>query len=383
MNQKRAIQCFIIVVLLSMLLLASCGQSARKMTIVQLEGQPEIMQKGSSDWKPIVPGVQFNPGDSVRTKDGEYIWMAINDGSVFGVGKNSEAKLLTLSSSMTDPVTLIDLSEGMAFVTVTKSLGKGSFEVQTPIITAGVVGSKMAVDYDKTKSSAQIACLEGTVKGKYGDDTDSPQVDSDYILGVSIGTHTGEFNTEMNRIRSTDEVYNEFNYFDSRYVSNYSKTVDPLYTATSLTKTALALEKTRQASITPSVTPTGTSTPTATITNTPYGVFPTATLRFTLMPTLAYNPDEGLSAAELANSGTHTYQKTASYSGACTGPASANETLTITFEKGTMSIAGSLTLSKVGPDTYQAENDGDSLTVVLNSGGFSASGSCVEWVFTQ
>lgn len=363
--------------------LVSCKTSGRQMNISMFEGQPEIMQKGSSDWQLIKEGMLFRPGDSVRTQDDEYIWMEINDGSRFGLGQGTEAKLLTLSSSHEDPVTLIDLSDGIVFVIVTKSLGKGGFEVQTPLITAGVVGSKMAVDYDSAKSTAQIACLEGTVTGKYGDDTASPQVSSNYILGVSLGSHTGEFNSSIYEARSTDEVYNEFSYFDSRYVSSYSKTQDPLYTATSLMRTQLAREKTLAAKITPTITSTSTLTPLPSHTPTAYGVFPTPTIRFTLMPTLAVDPSEELSPAELANIGSHNYHKVAAYSGGCSGPAEADETLTITFEHGTMSIAGSLTLYKVAPDTYQAVNDGDSLTVTLNLNGFHASGSCVEWDFTK
>lgn len=365
-------------------ILVSCQSKGRAMTIVMMEGQPEIQKKGSADWKLISVGMVVTPGDSLRTGPNEYIWTEIDDGSVFGLGRETEARLATLSASYTDPVTLIDLVDGMVFVTVTKSLGKGNFEVKTPIITAGVVGSKMAVDYDSKKSTADIACLEGTVEGKYGDDTASPQVDSGYILGVSIGTITHEYNGYTYKARSTDEVYNEFNWFDSRYETSYSKTMDPLYTATSLTLTQRVIELTKLAKITPTITSTeeSASTLTPTITSTPV---PLANLR----PTITVDPGQPLSEEEEANTGIHDYTFDATFSSDCSGaPAGMVQQMTIQFQGNQVILSTNNNrnvFDKVAENTYQAYDGIDDIVIVVFTadGFYSEKTDCFNWVYTR
>lgn len=365
------------------LILVSCQSKGRTMTIVMVEGQPEIQKKGTGVWKPVGVGVVVKPGDSLRTGPGEYIWMEIDDGSVFGLGRETEARLETLSVSYTDPVTLIDLKDGMVFVTVTKDLGEGSFEVKTPIIKVGVVGSKMAVDYDSTKSTADIACLEGTVEGKYGDDTASPQVGSGYILGVSVGTRTHEYNGYTYAVRSTDEVYNEFSWFDSRYKSSYEKTVGPLYTATSLTQTQKAIELTKLAKITPSIT--STEEPTITlnpiITSTPKPLF-------ILRPTITVGINQPPSKEEAANSGMHNYSHNVTFSGQCNGSAlTGNEQIDIIFE-GNQAIMTRKEFrsefDKVDDNTYQGIDEEGWVVVTFTETGFVADKyDCYNWVFIR
>ncbi len=387
MNKSRIISLFIGCLLLVILFLVSCGDQGRQMSVVMIQGEPEILRKDTTEWKPLLEGSIINAGDQLRTGENEYIWMEINDGSVVGLGKETLAGLVTLSRSMTNPVTLIDLSEGMFFVTVTKALGKGSFKVQTPIVTGSVVGSKMAVNYDKSKSTAEIACLEGTVEGEYGDDTKSPQVDSGYILGLSIGTIEKGFNADIYKARPADEVYNEFSWFDSRYKSPYDKTWDPIYTGTSLTQTQLAINQTKQARITPSLTlePTNTSMlppTTATVTPTPK---PGQVGR----PTIMVGPNETLSPEEAANSGWHDYNLAATYSGECYGaPTGFFPQMFIEFEGNQVTLSSSGQESvfyKVDSNTYQGvDPEGSFVNFIFTSTGFTGGvEGCYEGVYTR
>ena len=45
------------------LILVSCQSKGRTMTIVMVEGQPEIQKKGTGVWKPVGVGVVVKPGD--------------------------------------------------------------------------------------------------------------------------------------------------------------------------------------------------------------------------------------------------------------------------------------------------------------------------------
>lgn len=387
MRDKVRFISFLLIIVLFFAVFTSCGTSKRQITIAMIQGEPEILKKGESEWIAITKGMVVNPGDYMRTGINEYIWMEINDGSYMGLGKETEAGLTTLSKSFNDPVTEIDLKNGMFFVTVTKDLGKGRFEVYTPLITAGVVGSKMAVDYDKTKSTADIACLEGTVTGKYGDDTASPQVDSGFILGVTIGTRTHEYNGTTYKIRTLDEVYNEFNFFDSRYRNPLWGTEEAIHTQerlweTNKVETAHMLDTIR--AYTPTLYVTETPTPMVQTTKTP-----TLNRLANLRPTITVDPSQPRSSEEQANSGVNDYSLSAKYFGECYGPSSSLfPQMSITFEGNQVTLSSGNNESdfyKVDVNTYQGvDPDGVVVTFVFTPTGFiGGTEGCYEGTYTR
>lgn len=374
---------YILLLLITILLFAvftSCNITKRQITIAIIQGEPEILKKGESEWITISKGMLVNPGDYLRTGVNEYIWMEINDGSYLGLGKETEAGLTTLSKAFTDPVTEIDLKDGMVFVIVTKELGAGHFEVYTPLITVGVVGSKMAVDYDKTKSTADIACLEGTVTGEYGDDTASPQVDSGYILGVSVGTIKDGFNSSIYKARPADEVYNEFNYFDSRYRNPLWGTEEAMFTQekireTNRVATVHMLDTIR--AFTPTLFEMETLTPTVQATETPT---PDRLLR----PTITVNPSAPLTSEEENNQGIHDYVL---ISNTCATSISQNiKEVMIEFKGNMLVISNNQNRSeyyKVADNTWQAVAGTDVVVIVLTEKGFNSEASCGTWVYER
>lgn len=380
MRQAPRFVSFLLAGILLFAIFTSCSTSQRQVTITQIQGEPEILKKGASEWITIGEGMQVTPGDYIRTGVNEYIWMEINDGSYFGLGKETEAGLTTLSKAFTNPITEIDLKDGMVFVTVTKALEKGHFEVYTPIITAGVVGSKMAVDYDKTKSTAEIACLEGTVTGRYGDDTSSPQVDSGYILGVSVGTRKDEFNSNIYQARPADEVYNEFNWFDSRYRNPLWGTEDTKRTQEKIKETqrvaTVSMLDTIRA-FTPTLFDIETPTPPDQPTETPT---PDRLFR----PTITVNPSAPLTGPEENNQGIHDYKL---ISNTCINSISQDiNQVMIEYRGNVLVISNNQNRSeyyKVAENTWQAVAGTDVVVITLTENGFNGEASCGTWVYER
>lgn len=359
---------------------ASCSstatnQAVRSMTALTLHGDSEILPAGKSEWQPLQHGSVIVIGDTIRTGNEGLVYIEMNDGSLLGIAPNSEASMVEFSSGMKDPQTLVDLTGGKVFVRVTKELGKGRFEVRTPVLTGSVVGSKMSVQYIPSLKTADVACFDGKVDTKISYDPEENMTACHLIPGVKLSANSDDEWTVKkceHPVKVQQLEVQEFSDWEQMYIDieNMKQTEAAKYAT-----------QTKAARFTHTPTPTEVISPTDTLTAGP-SLTPSLTARATLLPTLEYHL-EPLSAAEIANQGTHTYTKKATYSDGCSGPASTTETLTIQFENGSMSIAGSLTLGKVAENTYQAENDGDSLSIVLRETGFHATGSCVDWDFIR
>lgn len=351
------------------------GSSSRTMKALTVYGDSEIQPAGNSTWMPLQHGSAIQIGDTIRTGFEGSVYIEMSDGSLLGITPGTQASIVEFSSSMKDPQTLVDLSAGKVFVRVTKELGEGKFEVRTPVLTGSVVGSKMSVKYIPSLKSADVACFDGKVDTKISYDPEENMIACHLIPGVKLSASDDDEWTVKkceHPVKVQQLEVQEFSDWEQMYIDIENM---------KLTEAAKYSTQTKAAKFTHTPSPTEEIIPTDTYTPGP-SLTPSLTPRATLLPTLIYQA-EPLTAAETANQGTHTYTKKATYSDGCKGPASATETLTIQFENGTMSIAGSLTLGKVADNTYQAENDGDALTVTLNGSGFHASGSCVEWEFIR
>lgn len=371
---------FFIIMLFLFHIIAGCSpsqtdSSSRTMKALTVHGDSEILPAGNSTWMPLQHGSAIQIGDTIRTGFEGSVYIEMSDGSLLGITPGTQASIVEFSSSMKDPQTLVDLSAGKVFVRVTKALGEGKFEVRTPVLTGSVVGSKMSVQYIPSLKSADVACFDGKVDTKISYDPEENMTACHLIPGVKLSASDDDEWTVKkceHPVKVQQLEVQEFSDWEQMYldIENMKQT-----------EAAKHATQTKAAKFTHTPTPTELILPTETFTPGP-SLTPSLTPRATLLPTLVYQ-SEPLSAAEMANQGTHTFTRKATYSGECSGPASTTESLTIKFENGTMSIAGSLTLGKVAENTYQAENDGDPLTVTLNGSGFHASGSCVEWEFLR
>ncbi|MGH2521317.1 MAG: FecR family protein, partial [Anaerolineales bacterium] len=98
---------------------------------------------------------------ATKTGDEARVRVDISDGTIVRVGPNSEFRLVELSAEADDPVTRFFLDAGKMWVWVSKALGEGSFEIETPTGAATVRGSLMSVAYDQTSGRLIVTCLEG------------------------------------------------------------------------------------------------------------------------------------------------------------------------------------------------------------------------------
>ncbi len=97
----------------------------------------------------------------MKTGDESRVRVDISDGTVVRVAANTEFTLVTLSPEATDPVTTFVLDAGKLFVRVTRALGGGAFEIETPSGVATVRGSLMTAEYSRQTGRFLITCLEG------------------------------------------------------------------------------------------------------------------------------------------------------------------------------------------------------------------------------
>jgi hypothetical protein len=155
----------------------------RTALLSNLEKSVDSRGQAADNWQAAIEGQVIPAGGGVKTGTESKVRIDISDGSIVRLSPESEFMLATLSPSETDPVTKFILDTGTLWVWVTKSLGGGSFEVETPVGVATVRGSLMSVGYDAGTNRLLLNCLEGecTLKDlagrlttlREGDETDS------------------------------------------------------------------------------------------------------------------------------------------------------------------------------------------------------------------
>jgi hypothetical protein len=112
-------------------------------------------------WETASEGQELLESGGVKTGDESRVRVDISDGTVVRVAANTEFTLVTLSPEATDPVTTFVLDAGKLFVRVTRALGGGAFEIETPSGVATVRGSLMSAEYSRQTGRFLITCLEG------------------------------------------------------------------------------------------------------------------------------------------------------------------------------------------------------------------------------
>lgn len=134
---------------------------ARTAQLSELRNTVETRAGETMDWQAAVEGDGLTAGGGVRTGDDARARLDISDGTIMRLASNTDFTLLQFTADATDPVTQWSLSAGKLWISVTKALGAGSFEVETPNGVASVRGSLMGVEYYPANGHMIITCLEG------------------------------------------------------------------------------------------------------------------------------------------------------------------------------------------------------------------------------
>lgn len=139
----------------------SPAAATRTALISELRNSVNARLTNAADWLTASEGEQINAGGGVRTGAESRVRIDTSDESLIRIGANTEFQLLEFSPQPTDPVTRLQLEAGKLWVQVTKALGGGSFEVETPAGVATVRGSLMSVEFDQAAGRMAVTCLEG------------------------------------------------------------------------------------------------------------------------------------------------------------------------------------------------------------------------------
>ena len=148
---------------------ASPTAPSRTAQLSEINNDVSARSLESADWQTAAEGEALAVGGGARTGDESRARIDISDGTILRLAPNSEFTLVEFSPAETDPVTKLILETGQVFVWVTKALGGGSFEVETPSGNATVRGSLMSANYDPTTGRFAITCLEGQCRLAVGD----------------------------------------------------------------------------------------------------------------------------------------------------------------------------------------------------------------------
>lgn len=134
---------------------------ARSAVISELRNEVDARPVSAAEWAAASEGEQIAAGGGVRTGDEARVRIDTSEGSIIRIAANTEFTLAELSPQSDDPVTRLRLETGKVWVWVTKALGAGTFEVETPNGVATVRGSLMSVEFDRLTGRLHVLCAEG------------------------------------------------------------------------------------------------------------------------------------------------------------------------------------------------------------------------------
>jgi hypothetical protein len=140
---------------------ASSTAAARTAKISELRNDVDARDQKEAQWADAAEGQQLSAGGGTKTGADSRVRIDTSEGSIIRIGASTEFELLEFSAQEADPVTRIQLDAGKLWVQVTKALGAGTFEVETPAGVATVRGSLMSVEFDRAIGRLAVTCLEG------------------------------------------------------------------------------------------------------------------------------------------------------------------------------------------------------------------------------
>lgn len=133
----------------------------RSAVLSELRNSVDARNTNAADWGSAAEGEQIVAGGGVRTGEESKVRIKTSEGSIIRITANTIFELAEFSPETADPVTKLKLEAGTVWVWVTKALGGGSFEVETPSGVAAVRGSLMSVEHDPATGRTLVTCAEG------------------------------------------------------------------------------------------------------------------------------------------------------------------------------------------------------------------------------
>lgn len=123
----------------------------RQATIFTVSGDV-LVRQDSQDWQPAKVGMTLNKNDEIKTSEGGFAEVLLDDGRVGSVQIHPKSlfKLESLEQNGTtgEKHTLLNLAIGKVLVHAEKLHGNSTFEVRTPTSTTGVRGTMFEVSVE-------------------------------------------------------------------------------------------------------------------------------------------------------------------------------------------------------------------------------------------
>ena len=133
-------------------------------------------------WSMARVGQALSAGNQVRTEDQSRATIDFTNGTLTRLGPNTLLTITELSGTDQEPIARLRLLVGEVFVLISRSLGNGKLEIQTPVGIAAVRGTYMGVRVTadnrvvitclETKSSCRVENDEGRVELQSGQQTE-------------------------------------------------------------------------------------------------------------------------------------------------------------------------------------------------------------------
>lgn len=130
--------------------ITDAAETAKNVTLVELKGTVQVMQKGASEWVPAAVYMKMTSGDTVKTGKDSYADLNFNgmgQAALVRVGANSTMKVDTYvaSASADQRKISLDLAVGDILVKANKLKTESQFQVKTPTSIVGVRGTGFKV----------------------------------------------------------------------------------------------------------------------------------------------------------------------------------------------------------------------------------------------
>lgn len=136
----------------------------RAATISEIKGSVQIKSPIGGDFTTVTSNITIPAGTIILTSEDSSAKITLTEGSIIRISSQTQVKIDQLGGTTQNPVTKLKLDFGKVWSIVGGSLGTGSFEVETPLGVASVVGSFMGTESNPTEGLDIITCLEGLCK---------------------------------------------------------------------------------------------------------------------------------------------------------------------------------------------------------------------------
>jgi hypothetical protein len=150
-----AVICTVALLSMAYLSLSYAAEGVKAVSVVEMKGTVDIMQKGTSTWTPATLWMKLGSGDTVKTGADSYAdlnFNGIGQAALVRVGASSVMKVdsYLASTKEAEKKISLDLSIGDVLVKANKMKNESQFQVKTPTSIVGVRGTgfKVSVSSD-------------------------------------------------------------------------------------------------------------------------------------------------------------------------------------------------------------------------------------------